>query len=73
MLCVNQENGFLVSKAFAPDGTCAFTSLMTSSDSVGMTDLISSSDTNLILAAVASCYGLVFVIKVILQQLGYRS
>ncbi|MEZ9204917.1 hypothetical protein AB4151_21410 [Vibrio splendidus] len=73
MLCVNPANGVLVIKDFNPDGTCAFTALMTASDGVELVDVISASETSLILASVATAYGLVFVIKLILQQLGYRS
>lgn len=72
MLCVNPENGFLVIKNFASDGTCAFTALMTSDDSAEMLDLLTAADTALIIASVAAAYGSVFVIKLILQQLGYR-
>lgn len=72
MLCVNQESGFLVIKDFAPDGTCAFTALMTADDSAQIVDLLSASDTALILSGVALAYSSVFVIKLILTQLGYR-
>lgn len=73
MLCVNPVNGVLVIKDFAPDGTCAFTALMTADDSAQIVDMLSTGDTALILSAVATAYGSVFVIKLLLQQLGYKS
>lgn len=73
MLCVNPANGYLVIKDFAPDGTCAFTALMTADDGAQIADLITSADTSLIIAAVSAAYGSVFVIKLLLQLLGYRN
>lgn len=73
MLCVNPESGVLVIKDFAPDGACAFTALMTADDSAQIVDMLSIGDTSLIIAAAAFAYSSVFVIKLILQQLGYRS
>ncbi|EGR0040912.1 hypothetical protein FR271_21960 [Vibrio vulnificus] len=72
MFCVNPENGFLALKALAPDNTCLYTSLYTVQDISNQSNLISSSDVGLIFAAVCSAYGLVFIIKLVLQLLGYR-
>lgn len=72
MLCVNPENGYLAIKAVASDGTCQFTSLYTVADMANMQDQISNQDIGFLLSAVIGAYALVFVIKLLLQQLGYR-
>lgn len=72
MFCVNPENGYLAVKQLAADGTCQFTTLYTANELTVVSDQLSQSDVALVLAAVASAYGLVFVIKLVLQHLGYR-
>ncbi len=73
MICVNPENGFLAVKNLSPDGNCQFMSLYTVQEMASLADQIRPSDTALILGSVAGVYTLVFVIKLILQQLGYRQ
>jgi len=73
MFCVNPENGYLAVKQLAADGVCQFTSLYTANELTVVSDQISKADVAMIVGAVASLYGLVFVIKLVLQQLGYRS
>lgn len=73
MFCVNPENGYLAVKQLAADGVCQFTSLYTANELPIVSDQISKADVAMIVGAVASLYGLVFVIKLVLQQLGYRS
>ncbi|EJO9871629.1 hypothetical protein [Vibrio vulnificus] len=73
MLCVNPENGYLAIKQLSADGICQFTTLYTSSDMAIMQDHISTEDIFKLIGAVAFAYGLTFVIKVILQQMGYRQ
>ncbi len=73
MLCVNPENGYLAVKAVASDGVCQFTSLYTATEFSQMTDQISDTDISLLLGAVIGLYGLVFIIKLVLQNLGYRQ
>lgn len=72
MLCVNPENGYLATKPLTSDGVCQFTVVYTAGDLPPTVDQIQASDIGLIIAAAASAYGLTFVIKLILQQLGYR-
>ncbi len=73
MFCVNPENGYLAVKALASDGTCQFTSLYTVQELAARSDQITPTVTASLIAAAAGLYGLVFVIRLILQQLGYRS
>ncbi|QFT09732.1 hypothetical protein [Vibrio sp. THAF190c] len=73
MFCVNPENGYLAVKQLAADGVFQFTSLYTANELTVVSDQISKADVAMIVGAVASLYGLVFVIKLVLQQLGYRS
>ncbi|MEZ8122715.1 hypothetical protein AB4176_23980 [Vibrio splendidus] len=73
MFCVNPENGYLAVKQLAADGVCQFTSLYTANELTVVSDQISKSDVALIIGAVSGAYGLVFIIKLVLQQLGYRS
>lgn len=72
MFCVNPENGYLAVKQLAADGTCQFTSLYTANELTVVIDQLSQADVALVVAATATCYALVFVIKLVLQQLGYR-
>lgn len=72
MFCVNPENGYLAVKQLSADGICQFTTLYTSSDMAIMQDHITTADTFKLIGAVAFAYGLTFVIKLTLQQLGYR-
>lgn len=72
MFCVNPENGYLAVKQLAANGTCQFTSLYTANELVVVSDQLSKADVALVVGSVAACYGLVFVIKLVLQQLGYR-
>lgn len=72
MLCVNPENGVLVIKDFAIDGTCQFITVMTDAEAAQLVDHITAAESSLIIASVCGAYASVFVIKLVLQQLGYR-
>ena len=72
MFCVNPENGYLAVKALSSNGICDFSSLYTAQEMAQQTDQITNQDTVLVIAAVCGVYGSVFIIKLVLQLLGYR-
>lgn len=74
MICAKSlSDGVLQVVSLAPGETCQFLSLLEQSDlnpTVNHLDLQSSFA---LIGAAASCYGLVFVIKAVAGQLGYRT
>ena len=72
MFCVNPENGYLAVKQLASDGSCQFTSLYSASDLASLNDQLTYLDGAALIGAAFGCYAVTFVIKLVLQQLGYR-